>query len=158
MLQRVQSIFLALVAIAMFSVVFTSIWEKTSSEGTETVVLTALQMVHSKGEEAVNTVNTFYIAALAFLSAAVAIGSIFSYKSRLTQLKLNLLNVLLMAATIGCMVYFLFEGTKYFEVKTNQGAFDIGFYLPAVGLFFNLLANRFIRKDEKLVRSSDRLR
>ncbi|MDH3711846.1 MAG: DUF4293 domain-containing protein [Cyclobacteriaceae bacterium] len=31
-------------------------------------------------------------------------------------------------------------------------------YLPAVALILNLLANRFIRRDESLVRSVDRLR
>jgi uncharacterized oligopeptide transporter (OPT) family protein len=34
----------------------------------------------------------------------------------------------------------------------------IGIYLPIVSLMFLVLANRAIKRDEKLVRSSDRLR
>ena len=33
-----------------------------------------------------------------------------------------------------------------------------GLYLPGAAVIFNLIANRFIRKDEKLVRDSDRIR
>ena len=33
-----------------------------------------------------------------------------------------------------------------------------GFFLPAIAMVFNILANRFIRRDENLVRSVDRLR
>jgi len=33
-----------------------------------------------------------------------------------------------------------------------------GIYLPIVSVVFLVLANRFIMKDEKLIRSADRLR
>ena len=36
--------------------------------------------------------------------------------------------------------------------------FKLGTMLPMGGLIFNSLANRFIRRDEKLVRDSDRMR
>jgi hypothetical protein len=39
-----------------------------------------------------------------------------------------------------------------------QGNYLMGFYLPVVALLFNLLSNRFIRKDEMLVKSADRIR
>ena len=34
----------------------------------------------------------------------------------------------------------------------------VGMFIPAVAVFFGLLARRAIRKDEKLVKSMDRLR
>ena len=43
-------------------------------------------------------------------------------------------------------------------LTNNPGGYQFGLFLPAIALFFNSLALRFIRKDEKLVRSMDRLR
>jgi len=41
------------------------------------------------------------------------------------------------------------------EAQVND---QFGMYLPLVGLLFSGLAIHFIRKDEKLVKSMDRLR
>ncbi|NJN43252.1 MAG: DUF4293 domain-containing protein [Flammeovirgaceae bacterium] len=38
------------------------------------------------------------------------------------------------------------------------GEYGLAFWLPAVAMVSNLIANRFIRKDEKLVRDSERIR
>ncbi len=101
--------------------------------------------------------NTWFIAAFATLSAIVAFYEIFRYKNRLTQLKLGFLNVLLMMVVLGSTVYFIFEG-ETLSANATQGDFETGIYLPGLALIFNLLANRFIRRDEQLVRSVDRLR
>ena len=37
-------------------------------------------------------------------------------------------------------------------------AAGLGLWLPGAAVICNLLANRFIRKDERLVRDADRLR
>jgi hypothetical protein len=77
------------------------------------------------------------------------------FENRLLQLKLGALNSILMAATIGSGVYF---ATRL--IRTNQlaGDYGLGLWLPAVAMISNVIANRFIRRDEKLVRDSDRLR
>ena len=38
------------------------------------------------------------------------------------------------------------------------GVYKPGLFMPAAALIFNSLANRFIRKDERLIRSVDRIR
>ncbi len=156
MIQRVQSIFLALVAICLFCAMFLDYWGKTGSEGQQ-VTLNAMQLTLTENGEVTQTVHTFYLIILAFLSSAVAVGSLFSYGNRLRQMQLNFLNTLLIAALMGTSVYFIFEGAKMFEVK-KEGAFYAGFYMAPAALIFNMMANRFIRKDDKLVRSVDRLR
>ncbi len=157
MIQRAQTLFLALVAVFMFAMLFLPVWEKQSSEGPDKVLLTALTMQHTSEGTVVQATNTFYIALLAFLASCVALGSLFSYKTRKKQILLNLINTFLMAGAMGLSVLFLFKGTEWFEIE-NQGAFGYGFYMPVLGLLFNMLANRFIWKDERLVRSVDRLR
>jgi hypothetical protein len=73
------------------------------------------------------------------------------------QLKLGALNVLLIAGTIGAAFYYSNQGEQLLN-PTREGSFDAGFYLPTLALILNLLANRFIRRDDQLVRSMDRLR
>jgi hypothetical protein len=60
-----------------------------------------------------------------------------------------------MMGAIGSAVYFAIN-----LIKANHagGKYDWGLYLPAAAIICNLIANRFIRRDEKLVRDSDRIR
>jgi hypothetical protein len=71
------------------------------------------------------------------------------------QIKLNkfsiLLNVFLIAGV------FLNYPKLFAEVPIDIGL-ETGAYFPLVSLVLIVVANRFILKDEKLVRSMDRLR
>ena len=62
-----------------------------------------------------------------------------------------------MSALIGANVYAIHE-VKKIGFTLFEENFDISFFLPIAGIILNMLANRFIRKDEELVRSVDRLR
>ncbi|MDW7690368.1 DUF4293 domain-containing protein [Flammeovirgaceae bacterium SG7u.111] len=157
MIQRIQTIFLALVAICMFLVIFLPIWNKTNPETSQTATLTALSLVYSDVGDSQASQTTIYIAIAAFLSSVLAVGSIFSYSNRLKQMKLNLFNTIFIAAVMGLNIYFVFEGEKLFDVEM-QGAFGVAFFLPAAALLFNSMANRFIRRDENMVRSAERFR
>jgi hypothetical protein len=68
-----------------------------------------------------------------------------------------MLNLLLIVATFGLQFYFSNKGEALLNPKL-EGEFQPAFYLPTLALMLNLLANRFIRRDEQLVRSADRLR
>jgi hypothetical protein len=68
-----------------------------------------------------------------------------------------MLNLLFIVATFGLEFYFSNRGEALLNPKL-EGAFQPAFYLPTLALMLNLLANRFIRRDEQLVRSADRLR
>ena len=79
--------------------------------------------------------------------------TIFLYKNRKLQMRLNRLSVLLALTIAGFMLYEYFLGEDY-----NIRAIQLGQYVPALVILFNLLALSGIKKDEKLVRSMDRLR
>ncbi|WP_207433794.1 DUF4293 domain-containing protein [Sabulibacter ruber] len=155
MIQRIQSVFLFLIVVAMVTMFFVPIWSKTNPADGQEYILNAYKLGPANGAA---TNNTIVIAILAGVAALIALYEIFQYKSRLTQMKLGLLNSLVMAALMGCAFYFSsYVGEDL--VKTDQeGEYMSGFYFPAVGLLLNVLANRFIKRDEDLVRSMDRLR
>jgi len=82
--------------------------------------------------------------------AVIAFIIIFFYKNRQLQLRLSLVSLLLIGA---CMVLLLTTFLKFSEYS-----FGLGVYTPIVALIFTILAYIYIKKDDKLVKSMDRLR
>lgn len=162
MIQRIQSVFLLLVALIMIAVLFLPMWGKVDMQAQELVELNAFELVYSSfdenGEKTVMaTKETFWISVLAILAAAVALFSIFQFKNRLRQIQLGALNSLVMGGCLGMAYYYSTKGDQMLN-PTTIGNFQAGFYIIAAALLFNSLANRFIRKDDKLVKSADRIR
>jgi hypothetical protein len=159
MIQRIQSIFLLIVAVSMLLLNFFPIWVIEPEEGQVYSLFSAYFLVPVTGElgsaKSMSFFPYVFVSLLAALSVIISIVEIFKYKNRLTQIKLGALNALLIAASLVLTVYFIIELQEEFGI---YGQYKFGSSLPVVALVFNLLANRFIRRDEKLVRSVDRLR
>ncbi|QCR24069.1 DUF4293 domain-containing protein [Pontibacter sp. SGAir0037] len=166
MIQRIQTVFLFLVVVAMVSMLFLPLWSKTDATTNETVVLTAWNLkshfLNAQGESAsagdIPSRGTIAIGLLAIAAAVIALYEIFQFKSRLNQMKLGLLNSLLLAATLGTTFYYATYVGNDMVQANNSGDYHAGFFMPVLGLLLNALANRFIKRDEDLVRSVDRLR
>jgi magnesium-transporting ATPase (P-type) len=158
MLQRIQTLLLALVAIAMLAVTALPMWEKSSAVLNEKVTLTSFAIEHFKSMASVSSSNTILIAILAVISACIAAFSITQYKKRMLQMTLGLINSILIAVVLGYTFYLVFKvGIPMFE-PDNQGSYGAGFIAAVVAMLCNMIANRFIRRDEMLVKSADRMR
>lgn len=162
MLQRIQSVFLLLVAAVMITTLFLPMWAKFDAEAMEVATLNAYQLVYSTVDSAGNetimaVTDTYIISALAVLGAAIALFSIFQFKNRLRQIQLGALNSLIMGGCLGMTYYYSTKGDQLLAPETI-GNFQTGFYIIAAALLFNSLANRFIKKDDRLVKSADRIR
>ena len=154
MWQRKQTVFLVIVGVFMVISIFFPIWTSVS-EGVER----ALFPLHfSSTEGGIKTTVYFpytLTAIFAIAAATTAFFEIGKFQNRMLQIKLGALNSLFMLGSVGSAVYFATD-----LIKANQAAGEYGFalYFPVAALISNMIANRFIRKDEKLVRDSDRLR
>jgi len=157
MIQRIQSVFLLLLALAMLSVLALPLWHKIDGLTHQALTLTAFGYNATGLQLAGTTGPVWVIGLLAAASAAVAGYEIFQFRNRAKQLLLGSINLLLITATLGAAFYFSNKGEQLLNLKL-EGQFLAGFYLPTLALLLNLLANRFIRRDEQLVRSADRLR
>ena len=173
MIQRIQSIFLLVVCGLMAGFLFVPIWEKVDKAKGEMIVLDAFFLRHyylpthkaypqsrQADKMSVNDVEQkilYLISGIAILSALVACFSIFKFKKRPLQLKLGMFNTLLLCGVLGTMFYYQNAANNIFDPE-KYGQFKIGFFLPVIALLFNILANKYIRKDEKLVRSVERMR
>ena len=82
--------------------------------------------------------------------------SIFLYKKRITQVKIVRFCMLLTIFMI-VGIFFLYPNLIENQVEVTT-EFGFSAYIPLVSLLFLYLANRYIIKDERLVRSIDRLR
>lgn len=157
MIQRIQSIFLFLIAAAMGVTLANPIWEKPGSKPGEEAELTSLQYAYEQG---VTTFVTplWYLAGLLVIIAVIALVAIFQYKKRLLQMGLCAVNAILLTASMGVILYNVLINGKSYGNPADQGSFLTGFWSIVVALVLNALANRFIRRDEKLVRESNRIR
>ncbi len=155
MIQRIQSVFLFLLALCMASVLALPLWHKLDPLTQHELTLTAF------GYQARGLVSppgpVWVIGLLAGAAALVALTEIFQFRNRPRQLQLGALNLLLLVATFGAAFYFAGRGEVNLNIKL-EGQYQPAFYLPTLAMLLNLLANRFIRRDEQLVRSADRLR
>jgi hypothetical protein len=149
-------VFLLLLALAMLSVLALPLWHKVDGLTHQELTLTAFGF-QAQGFTPGSTGPVWLIGVLAGASAAVAAFEIFQFRSRGKQLLLGSVNLLLIVSTLGAMFYFSSKGEQLLNIKL-EGQYLMGFYLPTLALLLNLLANRFIRRDEQLVRSMDRLR
>jgi glucan phosphoethanolaminetransferase (alkaline phosphatase superfamily) len=163
MIQRIQSLFLLATTLAMFCMVIFPLWDKTKEDGTERIEVNVQHVVHYKindaneSEEILQKKNVIYIAFLAVMAAVLAFYNIFQYKNRLVQTKICAATAFLIMAALAVSAFIIFDAERIFE-SSIKGNYKAGFFMSALALIFNSLAVRFIRRDEKLVRSVDRIR
>lgn len=156
MIQRVQTIFLFLVVVAMGITIGSPIWEQVALDQTWKLSAFSLENLDTSGE-VISASSKWFLAALASFSGLLALISIFQYKSRGRQMMLNMVNSLLMVGLVAA-VFLTTNGINQEIASAVAGSYQIGFWAILVAMVCNMLANRFIRKDEALVRSVDRIR
>lgn len=164
MIQRIQSVFLFLISGSMGTALVNPIWEKHGLKAGEEAELTPLRYSYEVSEltpnlhEATYSTSNWYLAVLMVLVGLVALVAIFQYRKRIVQMGLCAVNAVLLTASMGVILYNVLVNGKSYGNPNDQGSFLAGFWAILAALVFNFLANRFIRRDEKLVRESNRIR
>jgi hypothetical protein len=158
MIQRIQSLYLLGVALLQLLMFYFPIWEGAVTEGgnnTQSVVVMVHKTIVADG--GAQTANT----TLMILNSVLALGAfacIFLYKRRMLQLKLSRLLVLICCGLIGLMFYTVEQAKPLLAGVTYTSNYEVGTYLPLASLMLLFLAGQSILKDERLVRSAERLR
>lgn len=147
MIQRIQSIYLLLAALSGFGL-FASPFATTSS---------SVDTSNLFADSTYNVQDNIGLLVLFAVAGALALAAIFLYNNRPNQLKLAQFAIVANVVGLALAVILFWQdgliGNN--EVAVNDG---IGAYLPFGFLLFGILALRAIGKDEKLVKSMDRLR
>jgi uncharacterized membrane protein YhdT len=158
MIQRLQSVFLFLAFVATVVLYFYPIAGVYSDLHTYKLYVYELKNM-VPGEASLFTfMTTFPLLLLNIIVGVIAVTSIFLYKNRIRQAKIVRLAILLEIVFIA-LVFFVYAGIIEKNLFASPEYLEeSGMYFPLISLIFLILAYRFIMKDEKLVRSVDRLR
>jgi peptidoglycan/LPS O-acetylase OafA/YrhL len=135
MIQRMQTVWLLLASLCGFLTLKFSFYSGMNEAG----VYENLTAYH----------NTILLV-LTIGTALLALINIFFYKNRKQQIRICLIGML---AQAGCLAIYFLTIQKF-----TQGTFDLWSVFALGVLVFFILAVRNIYKDEKLVKSLDRLR
>jgi peptidoglycan/LPS O-acetylase OafA/YrhL len=133
MIQRVQSLFFFFSAICSVTIIY------------------AFPVLQDESTDYLLTDFT-YATLFIFLSAALSVFAIFQFKNRKRQ------QLIASVARLMITIAFLLIVFLYQEEGVEERTFGIGlflFFIPYLALF---LAGYFVKKDEKLVKSADRVR
>lgn len=156
MIQRKQSVFLLLAAIALGLLHYFPLASFIGDK--DSLVMYIFKVVSLVPDQLPDLPAYFILPLLAVNSMIIllTILIIFLFKNRRMQLNLLRFSLILLLIMIGS---FFFYFVSILE-KTSGGLthYEIGSYMPLVAFIFYILAYRGIMSDEKLVRSADRLR
>jgi hypothetical protein len=160
MLQRIQTVFLLLIVIALCIFLFLPIWHKIDVATLHSYTMYAWKLKEVNATD--NLINQplmpyALLGSIAVAISLIALYEIIRFDNRRLQLQLGALNSLLLTVLLGSIVYLVTKNQTTLLPDT-AGSYKIGFSMPIIAVINNLLANYFIRKDQKLVRSIDRIR
>lgn len=159
MIQRIQSLYLLGVALLHTLLFYFPIWKGTVAATGSNIAQIVEVMVHKTSimPDGAATSNTTLLI-LNLVLAAGAFATIFLYKRRILQLKLSRLLVLISCVFIGLLFYTVEQAKPLLNGVNYTSNYEAGTYLPLAALLLLFLAGQAILRDEKLVRSADRLR
>ena len=155
MIQRVQSIYLLLAIIACVVCLCLPVGELRGTELSVPALLFNGCVVAAQGAEiSVSPITIMPLFVTLVLSATIALFTLFLYKKRPLQMRMCIYAIILIVIWYVALAFIamlrLPEGTFY------HPSFTIVLPFLAACLFW--LARHNIRKDERLVRSADRIR
>lgn len=143
MIQRVQTIFLALATGISFGLFGFPLATTPQAQSSSTLFANAAYQL-----------NDHWGLMLAFgLAGLSTLASIFLFKNRGLQIRLTRLGTIALIVGSGLAVSLLL-----FDQAASQAQWSAFWAMPVIALACTILAVRYIRKDDQLVKSMDRLR
>jgi hypothetical protein len=150
MWQRIQTVFLGITILALGISLVQPVWQG-QSEG-QPIILTPFYLL----QNAQYTYLPYSLTAmLAVAGITIALIEVRRFDNRMLQMKLGALNTLILAGMMISSMWFSSDLTDKYPAGFKYG---IGLYMIFAAVICNWIAVRFIRRDERLVKGSDRLR
>ena len=157
MIQRIQSAYL-LVSIIL-TILFAFLSFANFQVNDSIYFMKVMGLYYQDTNEVLFEAPNMSLSAVVFFSILLSISALFNFKKRSVQIRLVTLAVVGQLASVG-LVFFaistlpegLLEGTL------PQVNYTFSSFLPIAAVVFLVLALRGIKKDEKLIKSMDRIR
>lgn len=152
MIQRIQSIYLLVVTILLGSIFVNPFAELLGADGQ--LFIFNFNGLSIENEEGLYLMTVPPIILLV-VNILISFVSIFLYKKRIIQMRLNFINMILMLGYLGLNYYYIQNFSKQLNGVVS---YQITAIFPLVAAVLTYLAIRAIGKDEALIRSMDRIR
>ncbi len=155
MIQRVQTLYLLLVAGLSASAMFLPLTYFSTANG-ELFNIYAVGVKTASGGEIQGTIYMMVLAAAAII---VPLINILLFKNRMLQLRLCGIEGVVLVGNYAMIGAYTYLGTRAFEsVGVESVGFHPALFAPAAAIVLSVLAGKAILSDELLVRSVDRIR
>lgn len=155
MLQRIQTVWLFFATACIFALFLFPYIQLVNADGVATAVKVT-GVYKSINNQIVQTEPFYALTIGTVILGLVPFAIIFFYKDRKSQVNLAYLDIFL----ILMYSFWLVQSSKSVvgNIKLETENYGLGVILPSLSILFIILALKGIRRDEKLVRSADRLR
>lgn len=156
MLQRIQSIYLFLVSLAMGLMFAFPISSYYGDLHTFKLALLGVENLIPSSENLFQNYFTLPLITFVLLLCILALIAISQYKNRKRQLKIIKANILLNIILI-VGIFLIYSKLILTQVDVSE-EYNTGAFLPLFSLIFLVMAYRGVKRDEEIIRSADRLR
>lgn len=155
MIQRIQSVYLLFIAILAGFTIFLPVANLVNVNEHLTYLFDfkGITLIQPTGNVLEST--TWLISAFAAVFGILSLVTLFSYKNRVKQIRLSVINMLFMIGYYVLLIIYIWMACSTLKTDWHLQSASV---LPLICLIFNYLAIGAIGKDEKLVKSLDRLR
>jgi len=102
--------------------------------------------------------NNYLAIILTGLSIVLSFYTLFSFKKRSLQNQLIWLNMLVNVGLLAWLFVSINNAKGSLADAIDEGSFWIGSFIPVITIILLFMARAGVRKDEKLIKSLDRLR
>jgi len=153
MIQRIQSVYLFSAAIAIGLIFFFPLVELTVNNQFFSHNYRGLYEVIG-GKEMLKS-SAFILAILLTISLLLSLFTIFKFNNRKFQMKLCLVNIVLLFIIVGLGYSFISSAASNLQATIH---YQFALSMPFIAIILSYLAYKGIQKDEKLIKSIDRIR
>jgi glucan phosphoethanolaminetransferase (alkaline phosphatase superfamily) len=155
MIQRIQSVFLTIAAIWAIVLVMTDPVMLSLTSSRAVFQLKNLGLFTITGN--VNQMTTYPLICVLALCVILPVFAILKYGDRKLQMKVVRFGMILQLAYLVILVFYVDRASMVIGEEVDI-ALSVWVYTIIVPIICSFLANRFIKKDENMVRAADRLR
>jgi hypothetical protein len=154
MIQRIQTIYLLIAALLIGSLFFVPYAEIVNGKG-------GIYCFDSKGiypeatQNSAIIIGSIPLVILCVISVIFILVTIFQYNNRVRQITFSKVNIFILLILSGLMCYDVWRGV---ELITGSYSIKIFLAFPLIAIVLIYLAIKAMIKDEKLLKSIDRIR
>jgi len=153
MIQRIQTLYLAIVVILTSALFYTRLVVFSTSKNIYTMFYNGIFTGEEDSGDLVMKITAFTI--LLFVSVIIGVITIFLYKRRLIQIRVAALNIGLQLGLTALIYFFAKTAGKDIDAVFS---FNYPVVFPLISVVLLIMAIKAIGKDEALIRSMDRIR